>query len=728
MKIPSRIQLFPLTTEIETTSSGEHINIAGCDLAGLAVRFGSPLYIYDAATLDGAVNAYQQALAEFYPRQADITYAGKAFFCLALAQWTQRHNLWVDCTGLGELRIAEAAEVPRMRTLLHGVNKSQQVLKAGLAQAGTIVVDNLTELTRIKALAANAEGPLPNLWLRFKPGEAVETHAHIQTGQHDSKFGMSGEEIVEGAHICQTNQLPFNGLHFHLGSQFHIPDPIEHAVERTLDLAEELQLGADWTLCLGGGWGVPYHEDDLPHPSIKDFVRFAAGTVVDGCSQRGIPLPHLQLEPGRSLVARAGVAIYRVGTVKHMPERRWILLDGGLADNARMALYQARYTALPVRDPLRSISDLPPAWLGGPFCESSDVLVEALPLPDIEPGELIVIPVSGAYQLSMASNYNGATRPAVLWLEDGEATLIRSRETPDDLVRQDKPLPKTQAKLSSVLFQKYHGLGNDYLVLRQADYGAPFNPIQIQQICDRNRGIGSDGIVLDCSKLDEDIFEARFFNPDGSEAEKSGNGLRIFARYLWDENRVSSEPFNIQTKAGMVKAQVQQNGERILVEMGIANFDSLVIPVEGTQREVINETLLIDDQEFTYCAVSMGNPHCVILCEEISPEEAKKWGALIEIEPRFPNRTNVQFMQVADRETIQIEIWERGAGYTLASGSSSCAAAAVAYRLGLCDGDITVHMQGGELKISIDENYEVCMKGPVAKVWQGYLSNDVFTE
>jgi len=726
MKIPSRIQLFPLTTEIETTSSGEHISIASCDLARLADRFGTPLYIYDAATLDETITAYQQSLAEFYPGQAGITYAGKAFLSLALAQWTQRHKLWVDCTGLGELHIASAAGVPRKHTLLHGVNKSQQVLKAGLAQAGTIVVDNLTELTRIKALAANAEVPLPNLWLRFKPGEAVETHAHIQTGQHDSKFGMSGEEIVEAAHICRTNQLPINGLHFHLGSQFHIPDPIEHAIERTLDLAEELQLGADWTLCLGGGWGVPYHEDDLPHPSIEDFVRFAAGTVVDGCSQRGIPLPHLQLEPGRSLVAPAGVALYRVGTIKRTPQRRWILLDGGLADNPRFALYQAGYTALPVINPQRTNAD--PAWFAGPFCESGDVLIEALPFPDVQPDEIIAIPVSGAYQLSMASNYNGATRPAVLWLEDGVTTLIRSRESPDDLVRQDKPLPETQAKLSCILFHKYHGLGNDYLVIRQADYGAPLTPNQIHQICDRNLGIGSDGIVLDCSKLDEDIFEARFFNPDGSEAEKSGNGLRIFARYLWDENRVSSEPFNIQTKGGTVKAQVFQNGERISVEMGIASFDSRVIPVVGTQREVINETLLIDEQGFTYCAVSIGNPHCVIHCDEISPEDAKRWGALIEIEPRFPNRTNVQFMQVLDRETIQIEIWERGTGYTLASGSSSCAAAAVAHRLGLCDGDITVRMPGGELKIFIDENFEVCMTGPVAKVWQGYLSNDVFKE
>ncbi len=726
MSTSPRIHLFPLTTQIETTLSREHISIAGCDLTELAKRFGTPVYVYDAATLDASVTAYQQSLADFYPGKSGITYAGKAFLSLALAQWTQRHNLWVDCTGLGELHIAEIAEVPRERTLLHGVNKSQQVLETGLTQAGTIVVDNLTELARIKALTSQTELPLPNLWLRFRPGATVETHAHIQTGQHDSKFGMIGDEIVQAAYICRTNQLPFNGLHFHLGSQFHIPDPIADAIEGTLDLAEELQMGPQWTLCLGGGWGVPYHEDDLPHPSIEDFVRFAAGRVVDGCTRRGIPLPRLQLEPGRSLVARAGVAIYRVGTIKQTPERRWILLDGGLADNPRFALYQARYTTLPVLDVHRPDSDLPLAWLAGPFCESGDVLIEALPLPDVQPGELIAIPVSGAYQLSMASNYNGATRPAVLWLEEGQATLIRARQTPGDLIRQDKPLPNASLPLASVEFHKYHGLGNDYIMVRENDLGQSLTPGQIRQICDRHHGVGSDGIAMDCSKPFADGFAVRFFNPDGSEAEKSGNGLRIYARFLWDAGRVGSESFQIGTPGGDVRAQVHKGGESVTVEMGKASFDSRVIPVDGVHREVINESLFIDGQEITYCAVSVGNPHCVILCDEVSPEDSKKRGPLIEYELRFLNRTNVQFMQVLDRENIQIEIWERGAGYTLSSGSSSCAAAAVAYRLGLCDGNITVHMPGGKLEISIEDDFEISMTGPVAKVWQGYLSEEVF--
>ncbi len=710
----NRLELFPLTAQIEETSTGEHLTIGGNDLSDLAEHYGTPTYLYDAATLDAAAVSYQQALLDFYPGKTGITYAGKAFLCLALAQWTQRHNLYVDCTGLGELKIATTAGVPRDNILLHGVNKSRKVLSTGMTQAGTIVVDNLTELHQLVELAKQNESPIPNIWLRFRPGESVETHSHIQTGHEDSKFGMSGKDIVEAAHVCRTNKLPFNGLHFHLGSQYHDLDPLGYTLDRTLDLAQELQMEAGWTLCPGGGWGVAYHEDDLPHPPIEDYVRYVAEKIIDGSKGREIPLPRLQLEPGRSIVAQAGIALYRVGNVKHTANRRWLLLDGGMADNPRYALYQARYTAIPVENPLRPATG--PAWLAGPYCESGDVLIENLPLPEVKPGELIVVPVSGAYHLSMANNYNGATRPAVLWLENGEASLIRARETPDDLIRQDKSLPNTKTAISSVMFHKYHGVGNDYIVVNETDLRQPLTPMQAKRICDRNYGIGSDGILLDISKSSEIEFAVRIYNPDGSEAEKSGNGLRIFSQYLWDTERVNREQFTIWTAGGEVRAQVHESGKRITVMMGQASFDNQ------------NEKIEVNDQELVYSAVDLGNPHCVILRDEVSKEECQQLGPLIENAPRFPNRTNVQFMKILDGGNIQVEIWERGAGYTLASGSSSCAAAAVAHQLGLCDADITVHMPGGELEIEIQEDFTIMMTGSVSKVWQGYISEEVFSD
>ena len=227
-----------------------------------------------------------------------------------------------------------------------------------------------------------------------------------------------------------------------------------------------------------------------------------------------------------------------------------------------------------------------------------------------------------------------------------------------------------------MIFFKYHAPGNDYIVINPADIHKELTTDQIQRICHRNFGIGSDGILLGPLGTSDADFALRIFNPDGSEAEKSGNGLRIFSRYLWDKKLVCAKSFSIHTPGGIVKSQIHDCGNSVTVEMGKVSFHSELIPVNGKPREVINETITLDGQEFIFCAATIGNPHCVLLCDEISAEEARKWGPGIENHPLFPKKTNVQFMQVLDRANIQIEIWERGAGYTLASGSSSSAAAA----------------------------------------------------
>jgi diaminopimelate epimerase len=220
----------------------------------------------------------------------------------------------------------------------------------------------------------------------------------------------------------------------------------------------------------------------------------------------------------------------------------------------------------------------------------------------------------------------------------------------------------------------------------------------------------------------------RILNPDGSEAEKSGNGLRIFARYLWDQGAVRETPFRVFTAGGTVVCKVTEQGRSVTVEMGQVSFHSRDIPVPGPPREVIRETMEIAGQALEFTAATIGNPHCVILRKQVSQAEATALGPLIESDSRFPNRTNVQFMQVLDRANIQIEIWERGAGYTLASGSSSCAAAAVAKKLQLCDSSITVHMPGGTLAIDLDADFFVRMTGPVGKVAEGRLSHEVYDD
>ena len=275
-------------------------------------------------------------------------------------------------------------------------------------------------------------------------------------------------------------------------------------------------------------------------------------------------------------------------------------------------------------------------------------------------------------------------------------------------------------------FSKYHALGNDYIVLNPKDFVRGLSQEMIRQICRRNYGLGADGILLgpfDCRECD---FGLRIYNPDGSEAEKSGNGLRIFARYLVDQGYTEDRRFTVETQGGSVTCVVSPDGRSVKVEMGRVSFDSREIPVTGPAREVLNETIEVDGDSLTFCAATIGNPHCVVLIDQPTPETAWRYGPAIGRDKRFAENVNVQFMQVLDRANIKIEIWERGAGYTLASGSSSAAAAAVAYKLGLCGVDILVHMPGGQLAIQLDDDFNVSLTGPVSKICDGILASELF--
>jgi len=273
-------------------------------------------------------------------------------------------------------------------------------------------------------------------------------------------------------------------------------------------------------------------------------------------------------------------------------------------------------------------------------------------------------------------------------------------------------------------FSKYHGLGNDYLVMDEM--GLMKSPERIRVICDRNFGIGSDGILFGPLPSESALTALRIFNPDGSEAEKSGNGIRIFCRHLWERGSVGGEPFLLETAGGIVRCRVRDPHHEIEVEMGTVSFWSDVIPVMGERREVLDEELDVDGESLKISAATIGNPHCVILRDEVDADLAKRLGPKIERHSLFPNRTNVQFLKVLDQSRIQIEIWERGAGYTLASGSSSSAAAAVARRLGLCGPDVQVQMPGGELKITIGEDFSIVLSGPVTKVGNGTIYDEIF--
>jgi diaminopimelate epimerase len=274
-------------------------------------------------------------------------------------------------------------------------------------------------------------------------------------------------------------------------------------------------------------------------------------------------------------------------------------------------------------------------------------------------------------------------------------------------------------------FAKYHALGNDYLVFHSEDFERELTPPQIRRICHRQYGVGADGILWTSIHPEQRAFALRIFNPDGSEAEKSGNGVRIFSRFLWDLGYINDEEVEIRTPGGSVTATVHKRGDQVTVRLGKASFFSSRIPVAGPPREVLEEPIEAAGRQYRFSAVTMGNPHCVVVLPTVSRDETLEAGPILETDPRFPNRTNVQFVQVLDRSRIRIEIWERGAGYTLSSGTSSGAAAAVVRKLDLCEPKIRVTMPGGEVEVEIGPDFEVTMTGPVTSVCHGTLSAEL---
>lgn len=280
-------------------------------------------------------------------------------------------------------------------------------------------------------------------------------------------------------------------------------------------------------------------------------------------------------------------------------------------------------------------------------------------------------------------------------------------------------------------FVKSHGLGNDYITLNQDEISFELTEKAIVRICDVHFGIGSDGILLKVPSSKAD-FGLRILNPDGSEAEKSGNGLRIFAKYLYDYGFAKEKSFSIETLGGLVKAEVieEKNGKafKIKVDMGKAIFESKKIPVNCEKAECIGETLTLSDREYEMNCVSVGNPHCIILKEELDEKEIKTYGSEIENHPLFPNRINVQFAKVVSPNEVEVLIWERGAGWTLASGSSSCAVACSVVKRGLTERNLTIKMPGGSLAIEIDDDWEIRMTGEVREIGSGTLGAELIED
>jgi diaminopimelate decarboxylase len=429
--------IFPDTA----VARGAHLEIGGCDVTELAERYGTPLYVYDEASIARRAAAYTNALASAYPGRSRVCFAAKAYCAPWLLRLVERHGLGLDVVSGGELHAALAAGFPAERVYFHGNNKTAEELERALdVKVGRIVIDNLDELAMLARLAKARNTRQPVL-IRVGPDIAAHTHAHLQTGATDTKFGLgiASGQAAEGIRAALAEPaLDLRGIHAHIGSQIFEMATYAEAIERMLALASSLRdAGFDLReLSPGGGFGVRYTPDDPAFATGEAITRIGALVTAAAARHGYTRLPDLTIEPGRSLIASSAVALYRVGSVKRIPGgRTYVAVDGGMADNIRPTAYGAEYTAV-VADRLDEPADTEVA-VAGRYCESGDILIQRVQVPLPRTGDLIAIPSAGAYQLSMASNYNLAPRPAVVVVADGEARLVRRRETYDDLLRND---------------------------------------------------------------------------------------------------------------------------------------------------------------------------------------------------------------------------------------------------------------------------------------------------
>jgi diaminopimelate decarboxylase len=411
------------------------MEVGGCDLVELAHEHGTPLYVYDEATVRQRASEYIAAMGS----AGHVLYSAKAFASPQFLRVIAEEGLGLDVVSEGELHLALKSGFPQDRIHFLGNNKSRQDVEAAYRAGATIVIDGEYEFELLRQVVP--EGKRTPVMLRLSPGVKPDTHDHISTGQLDSKFGFSIESgaarrAVEKA--LQHPRLDLIGLHSHIGSQIFGLGAYEHAMSMMLDLVLQLrdELGFEpRKLGAGGGLGIAYTRDDDP-PTPRHFVQVIHNALVAGCAERGLKVPELVVEPGRSIAGPAGMALYTVGSIKDIPGvRRYVAVDGGMGDNIRPKLYGARYEAYLASDPDRAPDGK--VTIAGKYCESTDILITDIEMPPLAPGDVIALPAAGAYCLAMASNYNGMPRPEVLMLKDGEARVMRRRETLDDLAASE---------------------------------------------------------------------------------------------------------------------------------------------------------------------------------------------------------------------------------------------------------------------------------------------------
>lgn len=431
------LDIFPLTT---TINAAGHLCIGGCDCINLVNRYGSPLYLFDEVTIRARCKEFT---AEFRNRYKNtiIAYASKAFLNRSLAQILKDEGMALDVVSGGELSVAQAIEFPPEEIFFHGNNKSEmELLMAIEGKVGRIVVDNFYELDLLNKLAEERRSKV-NILLRLNPGIDPHTHRYTTTGILDSKFGFpigTGQAEIAVKHALSLKYVSLLGLHFHLGSPITDTEPYRLGIEVALKFASAMQSRYSFELkefSSGGGFAVKY-TSSTEIPSVASYAEVITNSLSSLTSNLRLGKPRLIVEPGRGIIAQAGVALYKVGSIKNIPNvRTYVCVNGGMGDNIRPALYEAKYEAVladKVNAPL--VTDV---TIAGRYCEAGDILIKDIKMPELSPGNIIAVPVCGAYCIPMSSNYNMVPHPAVIMVKDKKSRIIRRRQKYTDLLRLD---------------------------------------------------------------------------------------------------------------------------------------------------------------------------------------------------------------------------------------------------------------------------------------------------
>lgn len=424
-----------------SVNSAGHLAIGGVDTVELAKEYGTPLYVMDEQVIRNSLRRFHDSMNKYYDGKGEVHYASKAFSCMEMCRVVASEGDGLDAVSIGELYTAYKAGFPMEKVGFHGNNKTDEELRYALEyKVGHIIVDNISELHRLEAIAGEMNVK-PSIMFRIKPGIDAHTHDFVKTGQIDSKFGFALEtgeafEAVKEAVSCKNVHLA--GLHCHIGSQIFDIAPFEEAAKVMLGFIAEIKAKLGFVvegLNLGGGFGIKYLNEHDPAP-FEVYLERVSSVVKSECARLGIELPKMFIEPGRSIAAPAGITLYTVGARKVIPNiRTYISVDGGMADNPRYILYGSEYDAVVANKANEERTEK--VTIAGKCCESGDLIGENMPLQHAESGDIIAVCATGAYNYSMSSNYNRLQKPAVVFINEGKSRVVVKRETLDDIIRND---------------------------------------------------------------------------------------------------------------------------------------------------------------------------------------------------------------------------------------------------------------------------------------------------